>query len=227
MSDVRPRADRTLLLCVMQWTGFGMRAAAVFLTSVVMFAAMIVIAHSLKMTSEVTPFRPAAGRDLSSGEPVESDSDWQWPDAKVDLGPLRHVGTVPSEPTPVVTAAPVPDDNDDTAIASTASGDVTAPSTSAVAEPGTIVVATPVPSGERGPAPERDPQPVTRREPAPKPQPAPAPAPTPTPSSDPDPQPVPTDPAPEPTPSEEGSESASEGADASTADATTTETPTP
>ena len=245
MSGVRPRADRTLLLRVMHWSGFGMRAAAVFLTSVVMFAAMIVIGHSLKMTSEVTPFRPAAGRDLSAAEPIESASEWQWPDARVDLGPLRHVGTVPSEPTPVVTAAPVPDDNDDTAIASAdtgdattpsaiasaATGDATAPSASAGAEPDTTVVATPVPSGERGPAPERDPRSVTRsvtrREPASHPQPAPLPAPTstPTPSSDPDPQPVPTEPAPDPTPSEDGSEPASEAADASSVDASVNERP--
>lgn len=221
MSDVRPSGRRTLLLRVMYWTGFGMRAAAVFLTSVVMFAAMIVIAHSLKMKSDVAPFRPAAGRNLSAAKPVEAESDRHWPDTRVDLGPLRPVATVPSEPVPVVTASPVPDD--ETTVVSAATGDTLQPSTSAGTGRGTTVVATPMPSGERGPAPEREP-PVARREPAT--QPAPTPRPTPTPAADSDPQPVPSEP--EPTPSETESESASEAADTFTAESVSeTATPTP
>jgi hypothetical protein len=221
MSAVRPLGHRILLLRVMRWTDFGMRAAAVFLTSVVMFAAMVVISHSLKMTSEVTPFRPAAGRNLSIAQPVEAGSEWLWPETKSDVGPLHHRDTVQSEPVPVVTATPVPDD---TAIASAATD--TSPPSPDDAEPQTTVVATPVPSGERGPAPEREPPPVTNWEPAPSPAPtaAPSPRPTPTPASDPD--PVPSPPEPEPTPSETESESASWEADAFTADPTASETPT-
>jgi hypothetical protein len=220
MSDLRPGAQRTLLLRVMQWTGFGMRAAAVFLTSVVMFAAMIVIAHSLKMTSDVAPFRPASGRDLADGVAVEVDSGWQWPDTSIDLGPLRHVRTAPSEPVPVVTAAPVPDDTAIAAAAPAAGSDTTAPATSTDAQPDTTVIATPVPSGELGPAPERDPPPVAWPEPAPQPAPPdPDPASRPSPPA-PDPSPSPS---PQPTPSETSSDPASDTVDATTA----SESPTP
>jgi hypothetical protein len=177
-----------------------MRAAAVFLTSVVMFAAMIVIAHSLKATGGTTQFRPATGRDLVISEPSETASTWQWPETRVDLGPLRHVGTVPEateEPTPVVTAKPVPDDTTVAANSTAGSGGSSGSSRSATGSSRTSTSpsrstgsagstsGTSSGSGSRGTtqtSPSRWKQKPKPGSPAQEPAAAPEPAPQPTPS---------------------------------------------
>lgn len=100
----------------MRSTPFLMRAAGVFLTTAIMFAALIVIAHSLKLPSEQQSFLPGAGRNA----PDPGWSEIALDDEDTDA--TSAIGTDP-EPVPVVTAEPVPTGPDGTIALGTSSGD--------------------------------------------------------------------------------------------------------
>jgi hypothetical protein len=103
----------------MRATKFSMRATAVFITSVVVFASMVVIAHSLQLQSDIAPFRPSS--DLEP--PPDAASDPAWPQTTADRSGNVGDPKTRDEPQTVVTASPVP--RDDAALAE--SGDTVTP----------------------------------------------------------------------------------------------------
>jgi hypothetical protein len=217
---------------------FVMRAAGVFLTTAIMFAALIVIAHSLKLPSDKQPFLPATGRnapDPSLSEIALEDSDASTTAARGG-GPAH-------DPVAVVTAEAVPrvpevagratgadtgataDDGDtaDTARRDSGTGSSTrarsgGSSRSDAATGGSGGRPSASSDGERSPVASDDAttSPTPRRPTAPSsptPNRRPSPAPT-RPPSAPAPTPAPTEEAsPAPAPSDDGSESATSGSE--------------
>lgn len=216
--DLPPCDVRTLLLPVMQSTSFVVRACGVFITTVVVFAAMVVIAHGLRLPTEVTPFLPVVDRGdaltstddptyaadddqrtVSSGaDPRERTAGISGDDDPGDSADDTSIPVVQARPIPIVTASPLPDDADDAQVTGSRRPTERQRRTAAAPEPvagGTGTTTSSQPRAAAAPkARPADPKPARPGGPAadPTPTPAPTPDPTPTPSPDPTPTPTPT-----------------------------------
>lgn len=102
-----------------------MRAAGLFITTVVVFAAMIVIANGLKMPEDPAPFLPVVDREDPStapDDPAVGSADGRraaglraaggtdvGEDTDTGDDPDPSIPVVQARPVPVVTASPLPD----------------------------------------------------------------------------------------------------------------------